>query len=80
MVADTESQARRLLEYLDLPWDPGCLNFHENKRIVKTASAAQVRKPVYRSSVARWKHFEAHLGPLLDIVKPWSRHALGSNA
>jgi len=79
MVADTEDQARRLLEYLDLPWDPRCLNFHENKRIVKTASAAQVRKPVYRSSVARWKHFEAHLGPLLEIVKPWSQHALGSN-
>lgn len=68
MVADIEGQARRLLAYLDLPWDPLCLNFHENKRIVKTASAAQVRKPVYKSSVARWKHFESQLGPLLDVV------------
>lgn len=69
MVADTESQARRLLDYLNLPWDPSCLNFHRNQRVVKTASAAQVRRPVYKSSVARWKHFEAHLQPLLDIVK-----------
>lgn len=68
MVADTESQARRLLDYLGLPWDARCLDFHENKRVVKTASAAQVRRPVYRSSVARWKHFETHLQPLLDIV------------
>jgi tetratricopeptide (TPR) repeat protein len=71
MVADTETQARRLLDYLGLPWDPRCLNFHENKRIVRTASAAQVRRPVYKSSVARWKHFEAHLQPLLDIVKDY---------
>jgi tetratricopeptide (TPR) repeat protein len=73
MVADTEGQARRLLDYLELPWDSRCLNFHENKRIVRTASAAQVRRPVYKSSVARWKHFETHLEPLLDIVKDY-RH------
>ncbi|GGA44281.1 sulfotransferase [Dyella nitratireducens] len=69
MVADTEAQARRLLDYLGLPWDERCLNFHENRRVVKTASAAQVRRPVYRSSVARWKHFEANLQPLLEIVR-----------
>lgn len=69
MVADTEGHARRLLAHLGLPWDERCLAFHQNKRIVKTASIAQVRKPIYRSSVARWRHFEAQLGPLLDIVK-----------
>ncbi|MGH8158629.1 MAG: sulfotransferase [Rhodanobacter sp.] len=69
MVADTEGQARRLLDYLGLPWDARCLEFHRNQRVVRTASIAQVRKPIYRSSVARWKHFEAHLGPLLDIVQ-----------
>lgn len=79
MVTDTEGQARRLLQYLDLPWDPRCLNFHENKRVVKTVSAAQVRRPVYRSSVARWKHFETHLGPLLDIVKEWREPSLPSD-
>lgn len=71
MVADTEGQARRLLDYLELPWDARCLNFHENKRVVKTASAAQVRRPVYRSSVARWRHFETQLQPLLDIVRDY---------
>jgi tetratricopeptide (TPR) repeat protein len=71
MVADTEGQARRLLDYLGLPWDPRCLNFHENKRVVRTASAAQVRRPVYTSSVARWRHFEPHLGSLLDAVKDY---------
>jgi tetratricopeptide (TPR) repeat protein len=69
MVTDTEGQARRLLEYLGLPWDEGCLAFHRNQRAVRTASAAQVRRPIYRSSVARWQHFEAHLAPLLDIVR-----------
>ena len=71
LVVDTEGQARRLLDYLGLPWDPRCLSFHQNERVVKTASAAQVRRPVYKSSVARWKHFEAHLQPLLDIVKDY---------
>ena len=71
MVADTEGQARRLLDYLGLPWNERCLDFHQNRRVVKTASIAQVRKPIYRSSVARWKHFEKHLGPLLDIVQPY---------
>ncbi|MBE1160732.1 tetratricopeptide repeat-containing sulfotransferase family protein [Dyella acidiphila] len=71
MVADTEAQARRLLDYLGLPWDPRCLDFHENKRVVRTASAAQVRRPVYKSSVARWRHFEPHLGVLLEAVKDY---------
>jgi len=71
MVADTEGQARRLLAHLGLPWDERCLAFHRNKRVVKTASVAQVRKPIYRSSVARWRHFEAQLNPLLDIVKDY---------
>lgn len=71
MVADTAGQARRLLDYLGLPWHDGCLDFHRNERVVRTASIAQVRKPVYRSSVARWKHFEAHLAPLLEIVRDY---------
>ena len=71
MVADTEGQARRILEYVGLPWDNNCLAFHENKRHVKTASVAQVRKPIYKTSVARWQRFEKHLQPLLDIVQPY---------
>ena len=68
LVADTETQARRLLDYLGLPWDERCLDFHRNRRVVRTASLAQVRKPVYRSSVARWQHFEAHLDPLREAL------------
>ena len=68
MVADPEREARRLLDYLGLPWDPACLKFYETRREVKTASVTQVRQPIYSSSVARWKHFEKHLGPLQEIV------------
>jgi tetratricopeptide (TPR) repeat protein len=71
MVADPEGEARRLLEYLGLPWDPRCLAFHENPRPVGTASVAQVRRPLYQTSVARWKRFERHLDPLLEIVQPF---------
>lgn len=65
VVADTEAQARRMLEYLELPWDERCLRFYENRRHVATASQAQVRRPVYRSSVGRWRHYERHLAPLV---------------
>jgi tetratricopeptide (TPR) repeat protein len=73
VVADTEGQARRILEYCGLEWDPRVLNFHKNDRPVKTASASQVRKPIYSSSVARWRNYEKHLTPLLqelgDLVR-----------
>ena len=71
MVADTEAQARRLLDYLGLPWDEKCLDFHKNKRPVKTASAAQVRKPIYKTSLARWEPYREHLAPLLELVKDY---------
>jgi hypothetical protein len=71
MVGDFEAQARRLVDYLGLPWDDRCLGFHQNRRIVKTASVAQVRKPIYKTSVARWKPYERHLGPLLDVVEAY---------
>jgi tetratricopeptide (TPR) repeat protein len=65
LVLDTPGQVRRLLEFLDLPWDDRCLSFHQNKRPVRTASEDQVRKPIYTSSMFRWKHYESHLGPLI---------------
>ncbi|MBK9161021.1 MAG: sulfotransferase [Nitrosomonadales bacterium] len=73
MVADTEGQARRILDYVGLPWDDECLAFHRNKRHVKTASVAQVRKPIYKTSVARWQRFEKHLAPLLEIVRDYRK-------
>jgi len=73
LVADTEGQARRILDYLKLPWDDNCLAFHQNKRQVKTASVAQVRKPIYQTSVARWQRFATHLTPLLEIVQDYRK-------
>ena len=67
-IADPEHEARQMLDLLGLPWDPACLKFYENKRTVQTASLGQVRRPIYSSSVARWKRFEKHLGPLLETI------------
>ena len=66
LVADPESQIRRLLEVCGLDWDENCLAFHQTQRPIRTNSAAQVRRPIYRSSVKVWKKFEKHLGPLLE--------------
>lgn len=69
MVANAEVQSKRVLKFVGLPWDPSCLEFYKNERLVKTASVAQVRKPIYKTSVARWKHFARHLKPLYELVK-----------
>jgi hypothetical protein len=66
LTADQEGVSRRLVDWLGLEWDDACLNFHRTERLVRTASVAQVRQPIYRRSVARWKHYEAMLKPLLD--------------
>jgi tetratricopeptide (TPR) repeat protein len=72
VVDDLEGQARRLIDYCALPWDDRCISFHRTSRPVKTASAVQVRKPLFRSSLQRWLKYEAGLGPLLhelgDII------------
>ena len=69
MIKDTENQAKKLTEFLGLEWDPNCLNFYNNKRNVKTASMMQVRKPIYKSSISRWKNFSINLSPLIGITK-----------
>jgi len=68
VVLDTEGQARRMLEFLNLPWDEQCLNYHESGRRVRTASLDQVRRPIYTSSINRWKNYESHLGPLVAAL------------
>ena len=68
VVADTEKAARGLVEFLELPWDDACLSFHKSDRPVKTASVAQVRKPIYKSSVERWRKYGAGLQPLIDAL------------
>ncbi|MEQ1756005.1 MAG: sulfotransferase [Micropepsaceae bacterium] len=65
VVSDIEGQARRILDYCGLEWDPAVLEFHRSERPIKTASAVQIRQPIYGSSVARWRNYEKHLGPLL---------------
>ena len=69
IVADLESQTRALLEYCDLDWDDRCIMFHKTERKVKTASAAQVRQPVYKGSVQLWKRYQEQLTPLLEHLK-----------
>ncbi|HXE52222.1 MAG TPA: sulfotransferase, partial [Tepidisphaeraceae bacterium] len=69
VVADVEGQTRRMLEYLGLPWEPRCTEFHKSTRHVPTASREQVRRPIYRSSVGRWKRYERHLGPLISALQ-----------
>ena len=64
MVADTEGETRRLLEYCGLPFEDACLRFHENDRAVRTASSEQVRRPIYGESVDHWRNFEPFLEPL----------------
>jgi tetratricopeptide (TPR) repeat protein len=67
-VENPEETCREILDFLELDWDPACLQFHESKRYVKTASRDQVRKPIYQSSVGRWRNYEAHLQPLKDAL------------
>ncbi|HEX6317539.1 MAG TPA: sulfotransferase, partial [Burkholderiales bacterium] len=64
LVEDPEATMRGVLEFCGLPWDPQCLAFHAEGRLVRTSSFAQVRQPVYRSAVGRWRRFEAELEPL----------------
>ncbi len=68
MVEDLEGQARRMLEHCDLPWDDAVLSFHKTDRAVRTASATQVRQPIYKSSVGRWRPAPELLRPLLEAL------------
>jgi tetratricopeptide (TPR) repeat protein len=69
VVADLEAQARRILAHCGLDWDPRCLAFHETARPVRTASATQVRQPIYRGAIGRWRVYEPFLEPLLAELR-----------
>lgn len=64
VVMDQERRSRELVAFCGLDWDPACLDFHTGRRAVATASQWQVRQPIYRSALDRWKHYESHLGEL----------------
>lgn len=68
MVADIGLETKRLLDFLELPFDPAVLQFHRTKRLVTTPSASQVRRPIYASSVEYWHKYAAHLTPLLEAL------------
>jgi len=70
MVADTEGEVRRLLAYLDLPFEDACLAFWKNDRAVRTASSEQVRSPIFKEAVDHWRHFEPWLDPVRQILGP----------
>jgi tetratricopeptide (TPR) repeat protein len=80
VVDNFETQARRIVGFCGLEWDDACLRFYENKRPVQTASVLQVRRPIYSSSIGRWRPYAKHLGPLvtalglsLDLAAPQGR-------
>ena len=70
VVEDLESQVRCMLDFLGLPFEEACLNFHETERAVRTASSEQVRQPIFRTGVDQWEKFSDYLGPLRSVLGP----------
>jgi len=70
LVTQPELWTRRMLEFLDLPWDERCLQFHRTERVVITASRWQVRQQLSTGSIGRWRNYAAHLGPLAELAEP----------
>ena len=68
LVDDPEHVSRAIIKFCGLKWDNRCLDFHKSKRNVVTASTDQVRQPIYRKSVARWKNYEQYLGELRNAL------------
>ncbi len=72
LVEDPDKQVRALVDFIGLPWDDACLDFHRRDRLIRTASYEQVRQPIYASSVGRWRRYEPWLAPLAAALKaPW---------
>jgi hypothetical protein len=69
LVLDLPVWSRRLLDFIELPWDPRCLDFHQTARTVVTASRWQVRQKISTSSVERWRHYEKYIGPLKSLLE-----------
>jgi tetratricopeptide (TPR) repeat protein len=70
MVDDPETEIRRLLDAVGLPFDQRCIDFHQTRRAVRTASSEQVRRPISRDGVDQWRNFSAFLGPLATALAP----------
>jgi hypothetical protein len=74
LIDDPEGEIRKMLDFLGLPFDPGCLEFHKNKRAVSTPSAEQVRRPINREGVDQWRNYEPWLGELRAALGPALQH------
>jgi hypothetical protein len=72
LLAEPEPRIRELIAACRLEWDDACLRFHESARPVRTSSASQVRRPLFKSSIARWKPYERHLTPLFEALGPYA--------
>ena len=64
-----EDETRKLLEYVGLDWEDRCLDFHKTKRVVRTASATQVRRKMYQGSSDEWRRYERHLAPMVELLR-----------
>jgi hypothetical protein len=73
-----EAQARAIVDHCGLPWEDACLGFYQTRREVKTASSVQVRMPVYRTSVGRWRPYENFLQPLIEALNVGMRENVGA--
>jgi len=70
VVADLDTQVRRILDYCGLPFEEGCISFYENERAVRTPSSEQVRQPIYTGGLDQWRNFDTHLEPLKQALGP----------
>lgn len=70
LIEDTEPTVRALIDHCGLPWEDACLSFHETQRAVRTPSRWQVRQPIYKGSMQRWRNYERELQPLVEILSP----------
>jgi tetratricopeptide (TPR) repeat protein len=70
VVADTEKQVRRILDYCGLPFEAACLDFYKTRRAIRTASSEQVRQPIYNTGVDQWRNYLPHLAPLTSALGP----------
>ena len=68
VINDLEGQVKRILKFIDIPFEDACVSFHETKRSVRTASSEQVRQPINKKGMGRWKPYASHLKPLLETI------------
>ena len=68
LINNQQTETKKLLEYCDLEWDENCMKPHENKKNVATASVAQVRSPIYKTSIKKWQNYSTQLKRLHEIV------------